>query len=110
MRISRDLVRPLVALVVILATLSTVSTVAAFRSATTDHASPTVTCPQADAAHQDAAAQCSDRSTATKRRAADGDGDSDRRSSGDDDGARSRSGSAGRTGQHVVIVTRSGAS
>ncbi|MFB6080354.1 MAG: hypothetical protein ABEJ81_05095 [Haloferacaceae archaeon] len=56
MRISRDVVRPLVALVVILAAMALVTNVAAYRVATTSHGGQAASgaCPKADAAaHRD---------------------------------------------------------
>lgn len=105
MRSSRDLVRPLAALLVIVAAVVLASNVAAYRVATTpDHAADHQT-PQADAAttpHPDdggATATGTDRSTRRTQRG-DQDGDDDRTSGGDDDG----------DGQRVVVVTETGAS
>ncbi|MFB6169879.1 MAG: hypothetical protein ABEJ06_01920 [Haloarculaceae archaeon] len=91
MRTSRDLLRPLAALVVVVATVALASNVAAYRAATTPHD----VAAAHDGDHPVASAETSER----RAHRADDDGDGDGR--GDDDGD---------SGGRVVVVTESGAS
>jgi len=94
MRASRDVVRPLLALAVVVGAVLLASNVAAYRTATTP--SEVTKSPQTPAAvHAD-----DDRAPA---RRSDDDGDSDESRRGDDDGG-------GRGDDGVVVVTETGAS
>ncbi|MFB6172349.1 MAG: hypothetical protein ABEJ23_07425 [Haloarculaceae archaeon] len=104
MRISRDVVRPLVALVVIVAAVSLVSTVAAYRTANTQHPRPdSVSCQKAEAlAQRDPAyRRIAERCEQTRGLSSTGE---TRREEAREHGERSSS------GRRVVVVTRSGAS
>lgn len=102
MRTSRDIVRPLVVLLLVLAALPMVSTVAAYRAAVTPHHQ--AQCPQADAASQQSvsAQQAAQQCRTTKARTGDRDGDRDGA------GEAGEGGEGGGSG--VVVVTNSGAS
>lgn len=128
MRISRDLMRPLVALVVVAGAVVLVGNVAAYRTAATEHSSShTVervepdTCSQVatpaspDGDADEVAAACENRSSATATRTERRDDDARGAGDGDDDGDGDSGGSAdgdrpNRNSGHIVIVTESGAS
>ena len=101
MRTSRDLVRPLVALLVIAAAVPLVANVAAYRAATASHQQiDRVHCPPVDAVGEDErAAQVSNCGRSERSGSVDDDAD---------DGARSTTRT--RTGRTTTATTTSGAS
>lgn len=128
MRISRDLGRPFVALVLVVGAVVLVGNVAAFRAASTTQPQHAVDgadaggCPQATTAtppgdDPDVVADCETRTSVAATRTEEPDDDDARAvGDGDEDGDRDAEGELAdgdrpnRDGRHIVIVTESGAS